>query len=153
MISLMDRLGKIWQVKAYGLEEVTSDVWEVDSHKLSKILQVQPHLLVRPVGKIDMLIGSDYCQLLPKVVKTVDSLQLLVNQFVYCVRGSIDYGESQRCNNVCITLIRVTVGVKDYNIDVSEIPSLKFSLVCLIAICIMVIKHSLANRILQMITP
>lgn len=114
---------KIWQVKAYGLEEITSDVWEVDSQELSKILQVQPHLLVRPVGKVDMLIGSDCCQLLPRVVKTVDNLQLLENQFGYCVRGSIEYGERQSCNNVCITLNHVTVGVEDFDIDVSEVPS------------------------------
>ena len=87
-------------------------MWEVDSQELSKILKVQPHLLVRPKGKVDMLIGSDCCQLLPKAVKTVENLQSLENKSGYCVRGTTEYGECQGCDNVCITLNHVTVGVK-----------------------------------------
>ena len=128
ILSLTDRLGKTWQVKAYGLEEITSDVWEVDARKLSKILQIHPLLLVRYVGKVDVLIGSDCCQLLPKVVKTVDNLQLLENEFGYCLRGSINSGEYRNYSSACVTLNHVSVGVKDYDIDISEVSNLKLSL-------------------------
>lgn len=54
--------------------------------ELSRILEVREHSLVRPVDKGDMLIATDFCELLIKVVKTVGSLQLLGNQLGYCLR-------------------------------------------------------------------
>lgn len=71
------------------MDEITSNVCDVDTVELSRILRVQQHLVTRPVGKVDMLIGTDCCELLLKVVKTVDSLQFLENQFGYCIRGRL----------------------------------------------------------------
>lgn len=76
-IPLICQQGKVWKIKAYGLDEITLNVCEVDADELNRILQVNPQLLVRPVGKVDMLIGSDCCKLLPRVIKIVGNLQLL----------------------------------------------------------------------------
>lgn len=83
----MDRQGKVWQINACGMDEITLNVWDVDTLDLSRILRIQQHLLIRPVGKADMVIGTDCCEVLPKGVKTTGSLQLLKNQFGYCVKG------------------------------------------------------------------
>lgn len=44
--------------------------------------------VVRPHGHIDLLVGTDNCQLLPRVVQTSGKLQLIQNNFGLCVRGS-----------------------------------------------------------------
>ncbi|XP_076028384.1 uncharacterized protein LOC143017480 [Oratosquilla oratoria] len=127
-IPLVDQQGKIWKIKAYGLDEITSNVYEVDANELSRILQVNPMLLVRPVGKVDMLIGSDCCQLLPKVIKTVGSLQLLENQFGYCVRGSMGTGTKRRGDSACVRVNHILFDVSTRKIEVSKLPDLKVSL-------------------------
>ena len=43
--------------------------------------------LSRPHGFVELLLGLDYCILLPNVIKTVGDLQLLRNQFGYTIRG------------------------------------------------------------------
>ena len=48
----------------------------------------------RPTGEVDMLIGVDQCAIMPTVIKTVGNIQLLKNQFGYCVRGSFCATES-----------------------------------------------------------
>ncbi len=42
----------------------------------------------RPHGKIDLLIATDCTRLLPDKVQEVGDLQLMKNQFGYCIRGS-----------------------------------------------------------------
>ena len=64
-IPLVDQQDKVWQINAYGMDEITSNVSYVDTRELSRILRVQQHLVTRPVGKVDMLIGTDCCELLP----------------------------------------------------------------------------------------
>lgn len=51
----------------FGVEE-----WEID----------------RPTGKVDLLIGADNSSMIPEVVRTIDNLQLVQNNFGMCVRGS-----------------------------------------------------------------
>lgn len=105
------------------MEEIISDVQEGASKELSRILLVKPHLMVRPVGKVELLVGSDCCQLLPKVIKTVGNLQLLENHIGYCVRGSfVARGDHQRRSNTCATLNHVTVSIKADDIEVSALP-------------------------------
>ena len=111
-VPLMDQQDKVWKIKAYGLEEITSNVCEVDATELSRILQVNPQLLVRPVGKVDKLIGSDCCQLLPRMIKTVGNLQLLENQFGYCVRSSMSASISRGNNKVSGAYIQGVLGVR-----------------------------------------
>ena len=87
-VPLNDYLGQIHVIKACGISEITSETSEVDMDTVADLLGVQPKDIERPHGKIDLLIGSDYCKLLPYVVKTVGNLQLMQGPFGYCVRGS-----------------------------------------------------------------
>lgn len=128
-IPLVDQHGKVWHINAYGMDEITSNVWNVDTLELSRILKVQQHLLIRPVGKVDMLIGTDCCELLPKVIKTVGSLQLLENQFGYCVRGRMTWDANhQEYTGSGFTVNHISVDSSTSEISVCEMPDLKMSL-------------------------
>lgn len=126
---IVDKKGNVWHIRAYGMEEITARATEVNTFELSKIFGLQPQLLVRPVGRIDMLIGSDCCQLLPRVIRTIGNLQLLENQFGYCVRGSVtSNNDSLNHSSTRVTLNHVAVNVRSREIGISEVPDLKESL-------------------------
>ena len=78
------------------MDEITSNVCDVDTVARNRILRMQPQLVTSPVGKVDMKIGSDCSELLTKVVKAVGSLQLLESQFGYCIRGRLTSVDSHR---------------------------------------------------------
>ena len=56
----------------------------------------------RPIGKVNLLIGTDYCSILPEKVGESGNFQLMKNQFGYCLRGShpkfVACDESFKCN-------------------------------------------------------
>ena len=80
--------GKIWNVTAYGIESITSSVCEVDFTKVAELFEgITVSDLDRP-SDIDLLIGIDWCNLMPQVVSSVGNLQLMQNMFGYCIRGS-----------------------------------------------------------------
>lgn len=87
-VPLTDEMGNVWIVYAYGMGEITTESNEVNMWDLRKIFRLDSNIpLFRPHGNVDMLIGADCCCLMPQVVKTVDNLQLMRNQFGFCVRG------------------------------------------------------------------
>lgn len=86
-VPLIDNNGKQWLVEAVGFNDITSEIKDVDMTEIARILGVNPNQIQRPSGKIDLLIGLDYCVLIPKVVKPVGNLQLMHNNFGYCIRG------------------------------------------------------------------
>lgn len=87
-VPLSDCHGEVRVLRACGIAEITSETCRVDTSNVATLLGVQETDIKRPHGKIDLLIGSDYCELLPSVVKTVDHLQLMRGPFGYCIRGS-----------------------------------------------------------------
>ena len=88
IIPLIDNKGKHWDILAHGIGQVTGDVNHVNMEKFAGLFKnITTKDLERPTGKLDLLIGTDYCKILPRVVEQVDSLQLLKNQFGYCIRG------------------------------------------------------------------
>jgi hypothetical protein len=88
-IPITDLSGKLWNLSVCEMNEVTSDV---DSIKLDSLSALFPEYNVcdlnRPCGKVDILIGSDYCTIFPLVISQVGKMQLMKNQFGYCCRGS-----------------------------------------------------------------
>ena len=66
---------------------------------ISGILKVNPNDILRPNSNVDLLIGADYCSIMPRVIRTVNNLQLLQNTFGLCVRGKTDWKHSDiKCN-------------------------------------------------------
>lgn len=87
-VPINDCQGKTHVVRACGISEITSEACPVDTNSVAPLLGVSDKDIERPHGKIDLLIGSDYCGLLPSVIRTVGNLQLMHGPFGYCIRGS-----------------------------------------------------------------
>ena len=81
--------GKIWQICVYGMDEISTNIEETD---VSEVAQLFPEISLedinRPKGKIELSIGADCCEILPNKIKQVGSLQLMKNQYGYCLRDS-----------------------------------------------------------------
>ncbi|XP_062605795.1 uncharacterized protein LOC134267606 [Saccostrea cucullata] len=89
LLPLTDMYGKVWQVKVYGRNKITADISKVDVHGVVKFFKgIKEGDIVRPEGKVDLLIGADCCILLPEKIDQIGNLQLMRNQFEYCIRGS-----------------------------------------------------------------
>ena len=86
-LTLFDLYGTEWYLNVIGLDQITTDHSYVNIREIAKHLEVNESDISRPKGRVDLLIGVDYCSLLPQVVKTKDNLQLLQNSFGFCVRG------------------------------------------------------------------
>ena len=89
IIPLKDLDGKTWHITAYGIENITSTVCKVDLTEVTKLFEgVAVINLDMPEGDIDLLIGTDWCNLMPEVISSVGNLQLMQSMFGYCIRGS-----------------------------------------------------------------
>ena len=87
-VSLQDKDGNIVEITAIGIYEISTRIKNVEMSKIVSLFNgVTPDDLRRPEGHVDILLGIDYCELLPEVVQTNGRLQLLKNAFGYCVRG------------------------------------------------------------------
>ena len=71
-----------------------------------------------------MLIGIDCCAILPQVVETVGNLQLLKNQFGYCIRGCHSTYDNK---SPSIKQVKIVNGTASYinNISVRTVTDLK----------------------------
>lgn len=118
-VPLTDMEGNEWMVEAVGLDELTSEVSEVDMTEMATVLGIDTCKIERPTGKIDLLIGADYSVLLPRVEKTVGDLQLMKGQFGYCVRGSL--GPLKGGLNAVVNHVRCT-GVDDFIVKTRSEP-------------------------------
>lgn len=88
-VPLIDVTGKIRSVHCVGIDDITSEVKPVDISEIHYIFDVSTNTdILRPQGKVDLLIGADNCDMIPSVVKTVGKLQLMKGPFGYCIRGS-----------------------------------------------------------------
>ena len=89
VVPLKDRDGNLWSITAYGISEITSPVGKVDVSKVVNLFRnIKLSELERPSGEIELLVGSDWCPLMPQVQQSVGKLQLMDNKFGLCLRGS-----------------------------------------------------------------
>lgn len=87
-IPLVDRRGQIWELKAVGIDEISAKINRFDVSRVPELfVGISNCEINRPCGEIDMLIGVNYSELLPKVVQTNEGLQLLKNPFGFSIRG------------------------------------------------------------------
>lgn len=86
--------------------------------------------MIRPSGKIDMLIGIDYCELFPPVIRKGGKLQLLENSFGYCLRGSppLLQMESTNVSYLTATVNKAAFDAYQTSLSVEESDSLKETL-------------------------
>lgn len=88
VVPLYDKSGNKRKVRACGIEEVTANLGFANvDHTASLFPGITKEYIRRPTGKVDMLIGTDCCILLPDKVQEVEVLKLMKNQFGYCLRG------------------------------------------------------------------
>ena len=66
ILPLIDINGNTWTIKAYGMEEVTTDISNIDISKVARLFKgVDEKDVNRPTGQVDILIGTDCCILMP----------------------------------------------------------------------------------------
>ena len=88
IVPLIDKVGQEWKIHAYGIEEVTANIGAINVTKVSRLFKgISEDDIKRPSGRVDLLIGTDCCPLLPEKVAEGGNLQLMKNQFGYCLRG------------------------------------------------------------------
>lgn len=81
-ICVQDNAGNNYELKATGMDDISAQGPVVELSQVSTIFpDVNIGVIARPSGKVDMLIGTDYCELLPQVIRTKGKLQLLKNCF------------------------------------------------------------------------
>ena len=102
------------EVLAYGMSEITSTIIETNVDDVACLFDgISVEDIKRPISKIDILIGTDACQILPIVYETKGNLQLMRNQFGFCLRGkhpSIKtYKQDLNTNHVIINHVEVNV--------------------------------------------
>ena len=91
-----------WLIKACWIEKISSIVNKTDLSEIAKLFGVHTWQIARPEGKMELLIGSDYCDLLPTVVKTNGNLQLLQGNFGLCVRGRSSLTGGESCLDISV---------------------------------------------------
>ena len=78
-------------IKAYGLEQITSEVEELNLKVLAELFPtINVNLLLREAGQVDILVGNDYFGLHPKneIAKAGEHLSVLKSPFGLCLQGS-----------------------------------------------------------------
>ena len=113
IIPLEDNHGTVWELLVCEMNEITAETERIDVQMLKGIFpEVDTEKLKRPHGKADILIGTDYCKLLPEKVEQTDNLQLMKGPFGYCVRGShndLEMKEGDVVLNVCGDVMSINV--------------------------------------------
>ena len=94
-------------IKVYGLDQITSSQVFVNMNNIAKVFQIDPRLIERPQGKVELLIGVDNCSIMPQVINYKNDLQLLKNCFGYCVRGIMNKSQSNQVNHITFHLNHV----------------------------------------------
>lgn len=89
IVPLTDVERETWQIKAYGMEKITTNSKPVDIREVSTLFKgISDSDISRTDGEIELLIGADCSILLPVNIESAGNLQLIKNQFGYCLRGS-----------------------------------------------------------------
>ena len=96
-MSLRDQAGKEKYIEVCGISEIAVAHHQVDLSNVAKKREVLERDIQRPEARIELLIGSDYCTPMPQVIKAVDNIKLMSNEFRFCIRGRVeDQGDERR---------------------------------------------------------
>ena len=88
-VPLRQENGKVTTIKAFGIEEISSEIKEINIDGVKHLFQdVSSVNIQRPVGRVDLLIGFNYAGLHPVSEKSCENLLLLKNEFGTCLGGS-----------------------------------------------------------------
>ncbi|XP_068235508.1 uncharacterized protein [Palaemon carinicauda] len=124
VIKVTDLEGKHWYITAYGIEEITSEACKVDLTNIVVLFDdIRLSDVQRPFGEIELLVGSNWCTLMPQVKQSIGNLQLMQNIFGYCIRGShpsIKFESSNNSFNVKVNQISSVVKVEEINVNNNE---------------------------------
>ena len=127
VVPLTDKRGRTWNIRAIGMDEITADINPTSVEEAAGLFRgITPTDIKRPNGKIDLLVASDCCTLLPNKVQQVGNLQLMSNQFGYCLRGSHPLIRASHAgsNHVFIKLHHINANVKQSTMLVEEMKSI-----------------------------
>ena len=81
-VPLLTRDGRMVEVLAMGMDQVTESLHPVDHRPGAKLFPgVDPDALVIPEGKVDLLIGIKQAEVFPREIKRIGSLRLMESQF------------------------------------------------------------------------
>jgi len=94
-------------IPLHGIADLFENITELD--------------IQRPHGKMDILIASDCCRMLPDKVQEVGYLQVMKNLFGYCLRGSHPMIKlhTPESNHMLVKIHHLNADVKSANIDIS----------------------------------
>lgn len=127
-VPLTDKTGKVWNVEAAGMNEISSRVKRIDTTKVPELfVGISQADVDRPAGEIDMLIGVNYSELLPKVIQSNKGLQLLENQFGLSIRGKHEEitGRTSNTNHVLVRTHKLSGSITLNQIRSDSTDSLK----------------------------
>ena len=88
-LALIDSNGFCHNIRVCGLDQITSNHVSVNVNQIAQMFNIDPRLIERPEGNVELLIGIDNCSLMPQIVKSFHNLQLCQNSFGFCIRGTI----------------------------------------------------------------
>ncbi|KAK4322373.1 hypothetical protein Pmani_006887 [Petrolisthes manimaculis] len=128
-IPLVDRSSQIWEIKAVGIDEISAKISKkIDVTRVPELfVGVSNHEIDRPSGEINMLIGVNYSELLPRVVQTNEGLLLLENPFGLSIRGkhnSISNSDNTD-NNITVRTHKVSTAMNLNEIKIEPVDKLK----------------------------
>ncbi|CAC5363778.1 unnamed protein product [Mytilus coruscus] len=82
------------------LTDLRAEVARVDMSRVDQLFKgINKNDIQRPTGQVDILIGTDCCILMPNKEEQIGNLQLMRNQFGYCIRGSHPLLEVPKLSN------------------------------------------------------
>lgn len=130
-VPLTDKTGKVWNVDAVGIDEISARTMKVDLSKMPELFMgISRSDVDRPHGEIIMFIGTNYSELLPRVVQTNKGLQLLENQFGFSIRGRHDEvtGQPSTSNHKLVKTHKLSSSVNLNEISIDSNDSFKNNL-------------------------
>ena len=128
-VELQDKRGRTHRIGAYGMDEVTAKIGEVDVSDIAPLLNnISLDDIKRPVGSVDVLIGTDACDILPIIEQDLGKLQLMRNQFGYCLRGTHSKIKFKDCYVGATKVLIHQVSAEVNNMKVESNNSLKILL-------------------------
>ena len=99
IVPLVDKFSQTHNIIASEVDNLLHPINYVNSSLVAELFpEIDQNDLGRPFGNLDLSIGVEYCNLLPKIMATNGNLQVMSNVFGKCLRGShplIDTGQSR----------------------------------------------------------
>ncbi|XP_071948741.1 uncharacterized protein [Antedon mediterranea] len=75
------------KIEVFGMPRITNRLLPQDTEKLADIFKVEKHLIERPTGAVELLIGADNASLFPNILRTEGELALCEGTFGVMVFG------------------------------------------------------------------